>query len=133
MTCIEAVIFSFIFFYSFSPSLYTEGEKLNRLGTAKATRIGTLKAVLDALNLSDIAAGSVLSFQLLVMRVKSRYGGRSAAPTQKPFRDDSQTPSESTYQSHSTAGTTGVIDQNGVYDNNAYNAYNAPLAPAPYR
>lgn len=92
MTCIEAVIFSFIFHWSFSSSEYKEGEKLDRFGRGPAQRTRTFKAILNALNLSDIVAGSVLAFQLLFMRVQSKYGGSSVAPQrQKPLVTEDQT------------------------------------------
>ena len=61
--------------WSYSSSEYKEGQKIDRYGTGHATRTKTFKAILDALNPSDIIAGSVLAFQMLFMRVKSRYGG----------------------------------------------------------
>ncbi len=84
MTCIEAVIFSLIFHWAYSAGEYKEVEKQDRLGTGAAKRTKTSRAILDALNLSDIVAGSVLAFQLLFMRVQSRYGAskNSAAPEQ---------------------------------------------------
>lgn len=80
MTCIEAVVFSFIFHWSFSSGEYKEGQRTDRLGLGPAQRTSTFRAILDALNLSDIVAGSVLAFQILFMRVKTRYGSSTGGP-----------------------------------------------------
>ena len=90
MTCIEAVIFSLIFHWSFSSSEYKEGQRLDRLGTAPAQRTKTFKAVFDALNLSDIVAGTVVAFKLLFTRVRSRYGAPRAPQRQKTLRVEDQ-------------------------------------------
>ena len=91
MTCVEAVIFSFIFHWAYSSNEYKEGQKLDRFGHGAAQRTKSMRAILDALNLSDIVAGSVLAFQLLFMRVQSRYGGSRVAPErQKTLRAEDQ-------------------------------------------
>lgn len=75
MTCIESVVFSLIMQWSYSPSEYKAGQKLDRYGSGPAARTKTAKALLDACNPSDIIAGTVLALQMLFMRVRSRYGG----------------------------------------------------------
>ena len=90
MSCIEAVIFSLIFQWSFSSSEYKEGQKLDRLGSGPAQRTKTFRAIFDALNLSDIVAGTILAFQLLFMRVQSRYGGRGPPQRQRTLRVEDQ-------------------------------------------
>lgn len=90
MTCIEAVVFSFIFQWSFSSGEYKEGEKMDRFGMGPAQRTKTWRAILDALNLADIVAGSVLAFQLLFMRVQSKYGGSIVPQRQKTLRAEDQ-------------------------------------------
>ena len=90
MTCMEAVLFALIFTWSFSSSEYKDGRQFDRTG-GLAQRTSTLKAILSALNMSDIVAGSVLAFQLIFMRVRSRYGGRPRGPTrQKTLRAEDQ-------------------------------------------
>lgn len=56
---------------------------MNRLGSGPAQRTKTFKAVVDALNVSDIVAGGVLAFQLFFTRVQSRYGGSSGGQQQR--------------------------------------------------
>ena len=90
MTCIEAVIFSFIFHWSFSSNEYKEGQRIDRFGLGHAQRTTTFKAILDALNMADIISGSVLAFQLLFVRVQSRYGGHSGPQRQKTLRVEDQ-------------------------------------------
>ena len=75
MTCLETVIFSLIFHWSYSAGEYKEDGRLNRYGTGPVTRVKTMEAILNALNVSDIISGSVLAFKLLFMKVQSRYGG----------------------------------------------------------
>ena len=83
-------MFSLIFHWSFSSTEFKEGEKLDRLGMAPAQRTKTFKAIFDALNLSDIVAGTVLAMQLLFMRVQSRYGGSGPPTRQKTLRVEDQ-------------------------------------------
>ena len=91
MTCIESVIFSLIFHWSYSPSEYKEGQKIDRYGVGPAPRTRTFKAIFDALNLSDIVSGTILAFQLLFVRVQSRYLGRSDGPQrQRTLRVEDQ-------------------------------------------
>ena len=92
MTCIEAVVFSFIFHWAFSSEEYREGQRTDRLGLGPAQRTTTLRAILDALNVSDIVSGSILAFQLLFTRVQSRYGGSSGSrlPRQRTLRTEDQ-------------------------------------------
>ena len=90
MTAIEAIIFSLIFQWAFSSSEYKEGEKLDRLGVAPAQRTKTFKAIFDAMNLSDIIAGTIVAFQLLFVRVQSRYGAAQAPQRQKGLSVEDQ-------------------------------------------
>ncbi|KAI9661225.1 MAG: hypothetical protein M1821_009552 [Bathelium mastoideum] len=85
MTCIEAVIFSLIFHWSYSAGEYKESRRHDRLG-GYAHRISTFRAVLDAINLSDIVAGTFIAIQLLFMRVKSRYGSSAPPSRQKTMQ-----------------------------------------------
>ena len=63
---------------------------MDRLGTGPAQRTSTFKAIFDALNLSDIVAGTFLAFQLLFMRVRSRYGGSGPPQRAKTLRMEDQ-------------------------------------------
>lgn len=90
MTCIEAVIFSLIFQWAFNSSEYKEGEKLDRLGVAPAQRTKTFKAIFVAMNLSDIVSGTIVAFELLFMRVQSRYGAAQAPQRQKALSVEDQ-------------------------------------------
>ncbi|KAL9095376.1 MAG: hypothetical protein Q9165_002247 [Trypethelium subeluteriae] len=85
MTCIEAVIFSLMFHWSYSSGEYRENDRHDRLG-GPARRVTTLKAIIDALNLADIVAGTFVAMQLLFIRVKSRYGGSAPPMRQKTLR-----------------------------------------------
>jgi len=90
MTCIEAVIFSLIFQWSFSSGEYQESRRMDRFGAGPASRTHTLRAALDAINLSDVVAGTFVAFQMLFTRVQSRYGARSAPQRQKASRMEEQ-------------------------------------------
>ena len=90
MTCVEALIFSLIFQWAFSSSEYKEGEKLDRLGMGPARRTSTFKAIFDALNLSDIVNGTVVAFELLFVRVKSRYGASKVPQRQRTLGVEDQ-------------------------------------------
>ncbi|EMC99053.1 hypothetical protein BAUCODRAFT_146038 [Baudoinia panamericana UAMH 10762] len=81
LTCVEAVIFSLIFQWTFRSREYA--QRSDRYGQGPAQRTRTWKAILDALNLSDIIAGTVVAFQLLFIRVSSRYGARSGPRREK--------------------------------------------------
>lgn len=128
MTCIEAVIFSFIFHWSFSSSEYKEGEKMDRFGRGPAERIKTFRAVLNALNLSDIVAGSVLAFQLLFMRVESRYGGSTVPQRQKTLRAEDQTHLEPMSRPLRGYANTAFEDENETYYSHGYSQ--PPMPPA---
>lgn len=87
LTCIESVIFALIFLWSYSSNEYMEGKRMDRMGMA-AHRTSTFRAILNALNLSDIVAGTILAIQLLFMRVQSRYGGSSQPQREKYMGDN---------------------------------------------
>ncbi|KAK4561800.1 hypothetical protein LTR86_004479 [Recurvomyces mirabilis] len=87
LTCLETAIFSFIFMWAYSSKEYSEGRRMDRFGQAPATRTKTFKAIFDALNLSDIVAGTVIAIGSLVMRVQSRYGGSSTPQREKLMQD----------------------------------------------
>lgn len=90
MTCIESVIFSLIFHWSFSSSEYQEGSRLDRFGTGPAARTKSIKAIGDALNLSDIVSGTIVAFQLLFTRVQSRYGAKAPPQRTRTLRMEDQ-------------------------------------------
>ena len=90
MTCIEAVIFSLIFQWSFSSGEFKEGKRLDRLGMQPAQRTKTLKAIFDALNLSDIVNGTIVAFELFFGRVKSRYGAARMPQRQQAPRGEDE-------------------------------------------
>lgn len=84
ITMVECVIFSFVFLWAFSATEYKEGQRMDRYGMGPAQRTRTWRAILNALNLSDIIIGTVVAFQLLFMSVGSRYGyGASSVPQGK--------------------------------------------------
>lgn len=83
MTCVESVIFSLIFQWSFSSKEFAEGQRMDRLGMGPARRTSTFKAILDALNMSDIVSGTFTAIQLLFTRVSSKYGARSGPQREK--------------------------------------------------
>ena len=87
LTCVEAVAFSLIFHWSYSSKEYQDGHRINRLGGV-AQRTSTFKAILDALNPSDIIVGTTTAVGLLFTRVQSRYGARSAPQREKLMGDD---------------------------------------------
>ncbi|KAK5701279.1 hypothetical protein LTR17_022736 [Elasticomyces elasticus] len=87
LTCVESVIFSLLFHWSYSSKEYHEGGRIDRLGGV-AQRTKTFSAILDALNPSDIIAGVVTSIGLLFMRVQSKYGARSAPQPEKLRESD---------------------------------------------
>lgn len=115
MTCIESVIFSGIFHYSFSPSEYKEGSRLDRFGASPAKRTRTFRAILDALNLSDIIAGTLVAFQLLFMRVQSKYGARTAPQRQKTMNAEDQVGLEPLSDRSRMRGYSGGSDFNDQY------------------
>jgi hypothetical protein len=82
MTCIESVIFSLIFHWTFSRDEYSESRRRDRFG-GQAKRISTAKAILDALNLSDIIAGTFTALQWIVLRLQNRYSGRKSLGPQR--------------------------------------------------
>lgn len=84
MTCIEAVFFSILMHWSFSSSNYKEGAKMDRLNFGPAQRISTFRAVLNALNPSDIVAGTVIAMRMLFVKVASRYGSSRGSSGGKP-------------------------------------------------
>lgn len=82
MTCIEAIIFSVIFLWSYSSNEFREGVQADRMG-ATSQRASTWRAILDALNMSDIIAGTVFAFQLILMRLRGRYGRHARGRRQR--------------------------------------------------
>ncbi|KAK3067571.1 hypothetical protein LTR53_015492 [Teratosphaeriaceae sp. CCFEE 6253] len=87
LTCVESVVFSLVFHWTYSAKEYHEGQRLDRFGSpVKCT--GTARAILDALNLSDVIAGTILAFQLLFLRLSSRYGSSSGQQRVKGGADD---------------------------------------------
>jgi hypothetical protein len=73
--------------WSFSSTLYKEGERVDRLGMGPAHRTKTWKAVLDALNPSDIIAGTVIAMGSFLGRTMSRYG-KKGQPQREKLTDD---------------------------------------------
>lgn len=134
MTCIEAVIFSVIFQWSFSSSEFKEGQKLDRLGMAPAQRTKTFKAILDALNLSDIISGTIVAFQLLFMRVQSRYGAAQAPQRQRTLRAEDQVHLEPLTDRRNNRGYGYDMPQESNQSNSQYSAgYSPPPMPLPAR
>jgi len=123
MTCIEAVIFSLIFQWSFSSTEYQENRRMDRFGTGPASRIHTLRAVLDALNLSDIIAGTFVAFQLLLTRVQSRNGARSMPQRQKITRMEDQVGMEPLSDRSRMRGYSGGSDFNTDYSPHSETEY----------
>ena len=110
MTCIEAIIFSLIFQWSFSVGEYKKRQ--DRYGTGPATRTKTFKAILDALNLSDIVIGTVVAFQLIFMRVQTRYGAaRPSQQGQYKSMDESETHLEPLSDRQRMRGYSNASDQ----------------------
>ena len=133
MTCIESVIFSLVFIWSFNSREYKETERMDRYGAGPAQRKHTASAILNAMNLSDIIAGTVLAFQMLFMRVRSQYGGRSSSsgsPDRKPFRDEetSLEPLSNFNRAQPYGSQQGEYDEtmvaNPAYDASNYNNVN---------
>lgn len=83
MTCMEAVIFSLIFHWSYSSKEYDEGNRMDRYGMGPARRTSTVRAIFNALNLSDIVIGTIVAIRLLFSRVQSRYGGGEVPQRQR--------------------------------------------------
>ncbi|TKA71383.1 hypothetical protein B0A55_04027 [Friedmanniomyces simplex] len=110
LTSIESVIFSLIFHWSFSSGEYHEGHRLNQLGGV-ALRTSTFKAVLDALNPSDIIIGTTTAIGLLFMRVQSRYGARSA-PQREKLMDDGVGMEPLSYRNNRMRGYSGGSEFN---------------------
>ena len=132
MTCIEAVAFSLIFQWAYSSSEYKEGQKQDRLGMGPAQRKSTFRAIFDALNLSDIVAGTFLALQLLFMRVSSRYGGRN--PRQAGFSRDDQVHLEPLQARRNVRGYDGGIPQSEMeYEQSYPTGYHPPPMPPPAR
>ncbi|KAK0248126.1 hypothetical protein LTR91_014958 [Friedmanniomyces endolithicus] len=116
LTCVEAFIFSLIFHWSYSSKEYQDGHRLNRLGGV-AQRTSTLKAILDALNPSDIIVGTTTAVGLLFMRVQSRYGARAAPQREKLMGDSNVGMEPLSYSnknnnSHRMRGYSGGSDPN---------------------
>lgn len=124
MTCIEAVIFSLIFQWSFSSGEYAEDRRMDRFGAGPANRTRTLRAVLDALNMSDIVAGTIVAFQLLFMRVKSRYGAREPPQRERGLRAEEQVGMEPLSERSRMRGYSGGSDFNAEYTPSEETAYN---------
>jgi hypothetical protein len=88
MTCIEAVIFSLIFHWAYSPGEYKEGQRMDRYGVAPVKRTKTWRAILDALNLADLIAGTLVAMKYLPVAIsqskflKGRGGGSNQRMTQ---------------------------------------------------
>lgn len=61
--------------WSFSSTAYREGARQNRYHTAPAQRRGTLLAIRDALDVSDIVAGTVVAMAALLRKLVSRVAG----------------------------------------------------------
>lgn len=134
MTCIEAVIFSLIFQWSFSSSEYAESRRMDRLGAGPATRISTLRAVLDALNPADIIAGTLVAFQLLFMRVQSRYGARAPPQRQKMMGMEDQVGMEPLSDRSRMRGYSGGSELDAEYNPHAYDdGMHAPSMPGGVR
>ncbi|KAK0877209.1 hypothetical protein LTR87_008933 [Friedmanniomyces endolithicus] len=117
LTCVEAVVFSLIFHWAYSSKEYQDGHRLNRLGGV-AQRTSTLKAILDALNPSDIIVGTTTAIGLLFTRVQSRYGARSAPQREKLMGDGNVGMEPLSYRignsnnSHRMRGYSGGSDPN---------------------
>ncbi|KAK0996964.1 hypothetical protein LTR54_010041 [Friedmanniomyces endolithicus] len=118
LTSVEAVVFSLIFHWAYSSKEYQDGHRLNRLGGV-AQRTSTLKAILDALNPSDIIVGTTTAVGLLFTRVQSRYGARSAPQREKLMGDSNVGMEPLSYRSgnnnnksHRMRGYSGDSDPN---------------------
>ncbi|KAK5127961.1 hypothetical protein LTR85_005078 [Meristemomyces frigidus] len=123
MTCVEAVIFSLMFQWSFSSGEYAESRRVDRLGGNPASRKRTLRAVLDALNLSDIIAGTIVAFQLLFMRVQSRYGARAPPQRERGMKTEEQVGMEPLSERSRMRGYSGESDGNAEYTSPGQTAY----------
>ncbi|KAK1085598.1 hypothetical protein LTR48_004398 [Friedmanniomyces endolithicus] len=117
LTSVEAVVFSLIFHWAYRSKEYQDGHRLNRLGGV-AQRTSTLKAILDALNPSDIIVGTTTAVGLLFTRVQSRYGARSAPQREKLLGDSNVGMEPLSYRSgnnnnsHRMRGYSGGSDPN---------------------
>jgi hypothetical protein len=117
-----------IFQWSFSSSEFKEGEKLDRLGMAPAQRAKTFKAIFDALNLSDIVAGTIVAFQLLFMRVQSRYGAAQGPQRQRTLRAEDQVHLEPLTDRRNIRGYDYDMPQES---NQSQSQYSAGYSPSP--
>lgn len=113
MTCIESLIFSLIFQWSYSSREYH--ERHDRFG-APAVQMGTFRACLDCMNLSDIIVGMATAIQLLFMRVKSRYGGAAPPQRQKTLRMEVDTVHLEPMSDRRQRGYSNVPDGQTEYD-----------------
>lgn len=79
MTCIEAIIFSLLFHWAYSPGEYKEGMRNDRYGTGPAQRTRTFKAIFDALNMSDVIIGTLVAIKLAFQRLSGKLGQRAGS------------------------------------------------------
>ncbi|KYG47210.1 hypothetical protein M433DRAFT_86145, partial [Acidomyces richmondensis BFW] len=87
LTCVECIIFSVIFQWSFAAAEYKSSNRLDRYGMNQpAARTKTLRAILDSLNLADIIAGTVVAIRLLFGQMQSRYGSSAINGPVSPYR-----------------------------------------------
>ena len=101
---------------------------------APAQRTKTFKAIFDAPNLSDIVAGTVVAFQLLFMRVQSKYGAVQGPQRQRTLMAEDQVHLEPLTDRRNIRGYDYDMPHDLYQSQSQYGAeYNSPPMPPPVR
>lgn len=135
MTCMEAVLFSLLMHWSFSSTQYREGSKMDRFNMAPAQRKSTFRAIIDALNVSDIVAGTVIAMAALVGKIASRASGNRATMDNQATHLEPlsygrpQVPGRTGYGMRSTRDGMFSPEQQGDYETSYAAGYHAPPMP----